>query len=255
MKEWLSGLREFHKKRRNWLLYLFFLLIGPLYGLIEHWLYSTVLDWLKESKGPLLFKSAGLWLIVHPLLWGVVLVPVTFCAIAIVTFIKSARHAERGQSKQDESAKKEATLKIIDEAVQDAKRAGNQAALLWHYAACAKSLEQRLVEVWHHFIDAGESLVHPIGGKVEWKNWSMEKMKLADERRDFMVLYMTHLEYLKEELPGFSSGTTEIGYPSDTEYVDVLRTLRDHIQKLEEYAQRIWDAESPSQSLIKVKQP
>jgi hypothetical protein len=142
-------------------------------------------------------------------------------------------------------------LKVIDDAVQDAKRAGGQAGILWNLAARATELTQRLEETWHDWNTAGEHLVHPLDARLDKLKdpSSDEAWRLLNGRRDFMVLYAAHFSHLRAEFPGFLSMLVQNGYPSDKKYSEVLNSLRDHTARLEEKAQDIWDTEIPAADL------
>jgi hypothetical protein len=123
------------------------------------------------------------------------------------------------------------------------KLASGQAILLWNFAARANELVKRLEETWHRWNADGEPLIYPAGGKIEWKNWSDDiSPQLAGKRRDFALLYGTHIVDLKHEVPEFSSNTTRHGYPTEREYSEVLSDLREHAIHLNEVAQRVWDS-------------
>ena len=103
-----------------------------------------------------------------------------------------------------------------------------EAALFRHYSACSRKLASSLEMVWHHQNAAGVPLVLPlrVGGSANG---------LASEVEAFRVLYRNHLEWLAFEIPEFDSSILA-PFPSDREYLDVLRALRLHGKQLDEAA-------------------
>jgi hypothetical protein len=108
-----------------------------------------------------------------------------------------------------------------------------------------------LEEAWNHWNDVGERLIHPLDARLDSlkDHFTDYAQRLLDERRHFMVLYSFHLSRLRLDFPGFRSAVTQNGYPSDTEYVRVLNSLREHSQALDERGQKIWDSELPDEDL------
>jgi hypothetical protein len=146
-------------------------------------------------------------------------------------------------------------LKIIEDAAQEAKRAGSQATIMLFLSSRSEELTSRLEEAYHHWQYANQKLIHPLDiqlNKIVTENCSGDDIqRLRDEHRDFMVLYAAHLSALQSEIPGFTSEIAQGDYPSNKEYLLVLNDLRDHTRKLKETAQRIWDSESPEGALFK----
>jgi hypothetical protein len=161
-----------------------------------------------------------------------------------------SRHSKR-KKEEPEPIARDVAEKIVGESVEDAKRAGGQAAMLWNFAATAKQLTQMLEEAWNHWNDVGERLIHPLDARLDSlkDHFTDYAQRLLDERRHFMVLYSFHLSRLRLDFPGFRSAVTQNGYPSDTEYVRVLNSLREHSQALDERGQKIWDSELPDEDL------
>jgi hypothetical protein len=167
----------------------------------------------------------------------------------VLSFIRHIRPAKKPKQGAVTIALDQAEQEI-GEAVDDAKRSGAQAGMLWMLAASAKDLIQMLEQTWHHWNNAGERLIHPLDARLDKLDFSKDgAASLANERRDFMVLYSAHLTRLQADLRGFSSDVTKNGYPNSREYVQVLNDLRAHAQKLDEEADRIWKAEKPEETL------
>jgi hypothetical protein len=144
----------------------------------------------------------------------------------------------------------EETIESLMEGWSDAKRAGTQAGILWRFGADARSLVDALERTWQHWNDAGEHLVHPLDVRIDRPDHSNKAFDdLVTERRDFMVLYAYHLSHLRAEFPGFSSDIAQGEYPSDREYIEILRGLRLHVEVLEGTAENIWKSEEFDESL------
>jgi len=111
---------------------------------------------------------------------------------------------------------------------RDAAIGEGEAALFRHYSACSRKLALSLETVRHHWEDAGAHLVHPLG-----ENGNADGV--APELDAFKTLYRNHLEWLAFEIPEFDSGVLPL-YPSDAEYLDVVRALRLHRKQLDEGA-------------------
>jgi hypothetical protein len=127
--------------------------------------------------------------------------------------------------------------------LRDVKLQGARAILLSVMATEATYLMELLEEVWHHWDNLGEKLVHPLDARIDkMKDYSSDGvMKLVYEHRDFLVLYAHHLRTLATELPKFASPVVVTGYPSDCEYHRVLANLRVHIENLKTESQTAWD--------------
>jgi hypothetical protein len=117
-----------------------------------------------------------------------------------------------------------------------------QSALLWTFEAQARELLLSLEELWHHWHNAGEILLHPLNVNVP-KGPDGSGVQL--ELRDFKVTYGKHLQRLSLDVPRFTSNSLIGGYPSDREYCVVLQELREHASSLDETAQRIYDTGIP----------
>jgi hypothetical protein len=120
----------------------------------------------------------------------------------------------------------------------DVKKVAFHATLLDHMASRARMLEAELEALWHRWDNVGEKLIHPLDAidKLKGDDYSLNWV-----RRDFMVLYSDHINTVKSVLPEFTSNTITDGYPSKREYVDVLRDLAAHAEKLEIMAQETWN--------------
>jgi hypothetical protein len=158
--------------------------------------------------------------------------------------------------KEDEAKKaREAALdKLLDECeaiAEEAKRAGAQAEMLRYFCNQANHLERLLNSVRFHWDNAGQRLVHPIGGKIEWNDFTIEKcLPLGDELSNFKIQYQSHLDWLAIVLPGFSSPSVTSGYPNaDKEYPDVLAELKFHAEVLDRTAKRIWESGTHEEAL------
>jgi len=180
-----------------------------------------------------LVAAVGQW-------WGVVqshdyrggvmkllLLPLAFIAIAILNAYSIYRNL-RDISKRRSQRK-------------DTQFVGGEVGLLSFFQTRGDELASRLEDMWHHYNVAGETLVYPVGGKQEFKDGTLDKViPLQQERRDFMVLYGHHLQWLGSELPKFNSTTTMNGYPSDKEYAEVLRNLKEHVALLDKLCDEAW---------------
>lgn len=141
-------------------------------------------------------------------------------------------------------------LNSITDITENAKNSFAQVVLLNHFHAEAVHIEYVLTTVWHHWDNAGEKLIYPIGKKNEWKEWSIDKcLPLVDELRDFRVVFSLHIGWLHLDFPGFSSKLTTSGYPSEDEYQVVLANIRAHGQALKELANSIKKSETFMESL------
>lgn len=116
MEEWLAELRAACKRKKNWVLYAASLLLGPAFKLLEHWFYSTILDWLRDSGAPAFIKNAVLWCIAHPLLWGFYLVPITFCGILIHAYFSSRHEPQHAEAPTDSPSSAVSTINMKQEA-------------------------------------------------------------------------------------------------------------------------------------------
>ena len=125
-----------------------------------------------------------------------------------------------------------------------AKLAAGQAALLWLFAAHAKHLARLLEGAWYHWDNAGEKLIHPVGSKIDIKNFGGEHVaELVSELRDFRALYEHHLAYVRSEVPAYNSQITSQGFPCEREYHLLLADLQDHSKQLDEAGTRVWESE------------
>jgi hypothetical protein len=111
---------------------------------------------------------------------------------------------------------------------RDAAIGEGEAALFRHYSACSRRLASSLETVWQHQNAAGVALVHPLSADRSAND-------LASEADAFRVLYSNHLEWLAFEIPEFDSSMLP-PFPSDAEYLDVLRALRLHGNQLDQAA-------------------
>lgn len=114
---------------------------------------------------------------------------------------------------------------------EDAAIAEGEATLFRHYSVCSRKLELSLEMVRHHWADTGQHLTHPLREDERGNG-------LVSEVEAFRVLYRNHLEWLAFEIPEFdSSGLPP--FPSDAEYLEVIRALRLHGKQLDEAATSI----------------
>jgi hypothetical protein len=126
-------------------------------------------------------------------------------------------------------------------ALREARESAAYAAVLNDRAVRAKELVRDLEAMWHHWNNAGETLVHPLTPTCDPIKDSKSMWKLIGEARDFKLRYADHLSVLKADFPEFISSTVTNGYPSSREYVVVLSDLKEHAVQLEETASRTWD--------------
>ncbi len=147
---------------------------------------------------------------------------------------RMAEQAERERKEQNEKL-----VKLID----DCQCAGGQASLLWHFENTARQIIEFLQSAWHHWDNSGEKLAHPVGAKLELKDFSLENSRaLIDERRDLMLLYSHHLTWITSELPDFESAITKGGYPCESEYPKLLADLEQHANALRNLAEEVWES-------------
>jgi len=236
------------KKRPGWIAILLGLVYALILGSLEHRFYSQFNEWQDRHLGELMewIKSV----VFSP--W--ILFVVVICWIAIKAFVETRT---RGQNKPPDliTVERGEFLKVIDEVVDDSKKAGAQAGILWLLAAQAKDAIHLLEKTWHHWNNSGERLIHPLDARIDKPDFT--KGDLISERRDFMAIYLSHLMRLSTDIPGFTSDVTSYGFPSDREYLEVLNALRSHAEKLDSEADKIWQSESPNDSLfgVPLKQP
>lgn len=121
--------------------------------------------------------------------------------------------------------------------------ASGQAAMMFLFEAQATELLSQLDDLWHHWNNAGESLIHPL---------NINPIKNLDhygsidlELRDFKLAYGKHLQRIGLDVPKFKSAAMVGGYPSDREYAVVLRDLREHTQALGEIAKDLYETGVP----------
>src|SRR5580658_3568372 len=168
---------------------------------LEHRFYSMFNDWQDRHAREFMewIKSIAY----SPFL----LLVIVICWIVVRAFIET-RTAKRKQETPDLiTVERSKILAIIDDAVDESKRAGGQSWVLWTYAAQARDIVDFLERLWHHWNNAGEKLIHPLNGDLDKVDYL--KANLASERRDFMVMYMSHLMRLTTDLPGFASDIVE----------------------------------------------
>jgi hypothetical protein len=116
---------------------------------------------------------------------------------------------------------------------------GGEAALFWHYSACSRNLANQLEKIRHHWQDAGEVLLYPLGNNP-LKN--LDHYGSIDfELRDFRLIYGEHLYWLDWEIPEFSTTLPPLG--SGVEYLTLLNELKTHSRLLDEAAKQICEAE------------
>ena len=114
---------------------------------------------------------------------------------------------------------------------RDAAIGEGEAALFRHYSTCSRKLALSLETVRHHWEDAGVHLVHPLGNNCD-------AGRVESELEAFKTIYRNHLEWLAFEIPEFDSSVLPT-YPSNAEYLDVLRALRLHGKHLDDGANLI----------------
>jgi hypothetical protein len=124
-----------------------------------------------------------------------------------------------------------------DKLLASVKRETHRATLLDHMGMRARMLEAELEELWHRWDNVGEKLIHPLDASDQIKG---DDYSISWIRRDFMVRYGDHISTLKSLFPEFTSSALTGGYPSQREYVEVLRDLKNHAEKLESMAEEAW---------------
>jgi len=60
--------------------------------------------------------------------------------------------------------------------------------------------------------------------------------------RDFLTLYIHHLQLLEIEFPSVKTRLFEHKYPSDVEYQVLLGEMKDHAAFLDSVSNNIWDS-------------
>ncbi len=125
---------------------------------------------------------------------------------------------------------------------EDREDALAQAALLWTFEAQARELLLQLEQVWHHWHNAGDSLLRPLDTNDAK---SADSLRLQMELRDFKVTYGKHLQRLALDVPTFTSKSLAGDYPSSREYIEVLHDLREHASTLDEAAQKLYATGKP----------
>ncbi|MGB9489429.1 MAG: hypothetical protein WCA92_03080 [Terriglobales bacterium] len=122
----------------------------------------------------------------------------------------------------------EALMTWLELRKEDAAIGEGEAALFRHYSACSYKLASSLEMAWHHWNTARTALAHPLRGDESGNG-------LGSEIEAFRVIYSNHLEWLAFEIPEFDSSMLP-AFPSDAEYLDVVRALRLHGNNLKEAA-------------------
>jgi hypothetical protein len=141
-------------------------------------------------------------------------------------------------------------MKGVPSCIEDAKRAGAQARLLWHFDTESRSIERFLAETRDKWNYAGEHLVHPLSTETDWKDFGKDDAsKLAGRLRDFRGMCASHLMNIRQEFPGLDTPFVTLGYPSNAEYSEVEFAIRDHSELLHKTAQSIWRSEVPREDL------
>jgi hypothetical protein len=116
---------------------------------------------------------------------------------------------------------------------------GEIAALFRHYSACSSVLARRLEELWHHWNNAREVLLYPLGDNPLKNPDHYGSIDL--ELRDFRLIYGEHLSWLAWEIPEFSTTLPPLG--SDREYRGLLEDLKTHAGALDEAAKLIYKSQ------------
>lgn len=147
----------------------------------RNWL-KEILEWLHHaywiheflvSSGAA--AGAMTWLGSHypafrPYRW-----PTGLFTAGILMYVLSLTRRIRPAKKQTNVASAlDAAEQVIGEAVDDAKRAGAQAGMLWILAASADELIQLLEQTWHHWNNAGERLIHPLDARLDNLDFSKD---------------------------------------------------------------------------------
>jgi len=129
------------------------------------------------------------------------------------------------------------------EIIHDVKVRGSQCRMFYFFEARALELEAHVVQLWHHWNNEGEKLIHPLDARIDnFQTHSIEvRMKLMTEQTEFLVLYSHHINILKVEFPEFTSPVIATGFPSDREYHQVVANLRTRAEMLKEEAEKAWN--------------
>jgi hypothetical protein len=121
--------------------------------------------------------------------------------------------------------------------------ATGEAALMFNFEAQATELILRLEDLWHHWNNAGEVLLHPLADNPLKNMSNYNSIEL--ELRDFKLLYGKHIQRVGLDVPKFTSATLVGGYHSNREYTVILRDLREHARALGEIAQDLHETGVP----------
>jgi len=146
-------------------------------------------------------------------------------------------HFQTTDTKQESPQATEEDFKVLREVRECAARA----AVLNDRGARAKELITDLEAMWHHWNNAGETLVHPLTTNCDPMKNAESSGKLISEALRFKLRYADHLSVLTADFPDFYSNTVHAGYPCSREYVAVLSDLKEHAAQLEQEASQLWD--------------
>ena len=171
---------------------------------------------------------------------------VLFCLCLLIGFLLFPR---RRAHLKDETTDIALTnlMNDCERIAQESKLAGAQARLLLHFEAEGRGIERFLTEIRDKWNYAGEHLVHPLSTEIfDWKDFGSDKTSnLTGLLRDLKGICLNHLEYIRLEFPGLVTPFTQLGYPSNAEYNEVMFAVKDHCEELNRLAGRIWIAEEP----------
>jgi hypothetical protein len=80
-----------HKKKGNWVVYGAVLVLWGIAELVNHWFYSSILEFIREWRVPMAIKHAVIWCIENPVTWALVLLVCTLTFIVIHAYRRSVR--------------------------------------------------------------------------------------------------------------------------------------------------------------------
>jgi signal transduction histidine kinase len=210
--------------------------------------FQDTVDWARRIQfilqvaGVLFSASAWTttwhWIAQHPGLWAwrwpicFLVSSLSLCLFAII--LRVVHRSQKKKMPDDD----------VNRILTDVKLQGAKAILLGFMEARVIELQQQLEALWHHWNNSGEKLIHPLDARLDQlKNYTADgAMALFNERRDFMVLYAHHLNTSKAEFSDFTSPVIAEGYPSDSEYHQVLANLKLHAEKLKTESEEAWKA-------------
>jgi hypothetical protein len=114
----------------------------------------------------------------------------------------------------------------------------SEATRLHHYADVADTLNERLETLWHHWDGSGFKLVRPdlsSENQIDFgRDWNRAQ-SCSNELIHFAILYNHYVETVRSRFPQFCIHIV----PSDREYLEVRRGLKDHAEYLRVEAENL----------------